>query len=66
MQEQQNSSQEIELKTLVTKFAKERNYVLNKGLALYLVYGDIPEEEWEQPIPHWVEELPEGKAFTNL
>ena len=49
-----------------TKFAQERGYVLNKGLALYLLYGDVPEEEWEEPIPNWVKKLPEGKALTKL
>jgi len=49
-----------------TKFAQELGYVLNKGLALYLLYGEVPEEEWEEPIPEWVNELPEGKALTKL
>ncbi len=49
----------------VTKFAEKLGYVLNKGLALYLLYGDIPSDEWEQPIPNWVNKLPDGKAFTK-
>jgi hypothetical protein len=57
---------ESELKSQATKFAKELGYVLNKGLVLYLLYGDAPKEEWEQPIPEWVEKLPEGEAFTKL
>jgi hypothetical protein len=48
-----------------TKFAEKLGYVLNKGLALYLLYGDIPSDEWEQPIPNWVKKLPDGKAFTK-
>lgn len=50
----------------VTKFAERLGYVLNKGLALYLLYGDAPRDEWEEPIPKWVTKLPEGKALTKL
>ena len=55
-----------DFKLEVTKFAQERGYVLNKGLALYLLYGDAPRDEWEEPIPNWVKKLPEGKALTKL
>jgi hypothetical protein len=42
------------------KFAKERGYVLNKGLAIYILYGETPESEWETPLPKWVRDLPDG------
>ena len=58
--------QELKLKNQVTQFAKERNYVLNKGLATYLLYGDLPQSEWEQPLPQWAEQLPEGPALQKL
>jgi hypothetical protein len=48
------------------KFAKERNYVPNQGLALYLIYGDEPAENWESPIPAWVKKLPAGPALKKL
>lgn len=48
-----------------TKFAEKLGYVLNKGLALYLLYGDAPRDEWEQQIPQWVEKLPEGKPLVK-
>ena len=55
-----------ESKYQATKFAQELGYVLNKGLALYLLYGEAPRDEREEPIPNWVTKLPEGKALTKL
>jgi hypothetical protein len=48
------------------KFAQERNYVPNQVLALYLIYGDEPAENWESPIPAWVKKLPAGPALKKL
>ena len=48
------------------KFAQERNYVPNQGLALYLIYGDEPAVNWESPIPAWVKKLPAGPALKKL
>jgi hypothetical protein len=71
MKEQQNLSQETEvetqvgvsqeelkLKNQVKKFAEMLGIELTKELALYQIYGDAPREDWENPVPQWVEELP--------
>ena len=57
---------ELSPKEALMKFAKGLNYVPNKGLAKYLIYGDEPEENWEEPLPSWVNELPDGPALKKL
>ncbi len=50
----------------VIKYAKDRGYVLNKGLAIYLLYGETPESEWETPLPRWVKDLPDGPPLQDI
>ncbi len=59
-------SEEVRLKEEVTKYAEERKYILNKGLVMYLIYGDLQEENREMSVPKWVEKLPDGQAFQKL
>ena len=66
MAKKNNISKEVEIKNKVMQFAKERNYVINKGLAIYIIYGELQESEWEQPLPQWVEVLPDGPALQKL
>ena len=57
---------ELSAEESLMKFAQERYYVPNQGLALYLIYGDEPAVNWESPIPAWVKKLPAGPALKKL
>ena len=78
MKEQQYSSQETEartqngesseeslLKERITRFSQKLGVELTKELALWMIYGDAPREDWEMPIPQWVENLPKGELLQE-